>query len=101
MRLGRFLLASLTALAAFSYAQTAPKPSGAHESLRVLQAVVPLLAHAADAVATAPAIHAPVYAVLALDALKATPLAGALFLLASLIAVDLGRRRHQRSLLRC
>jgi hypothetical protein len=100
MRLGRLLLAGLTALAACSYAQAAPAPE-AHQSLRLLQAVVPILVHAADSVSSATAVqHAP-RALFALDALAATPLSGALFLLASIIAIHAMSRRHQRTLLRC
>jgi len=101
VRLGRLILASLTALAAYSYAQAAPRPASAHDSLRVLQAVVPLLAHAADSISTAPAPNAPAHAVFTLDALRSTPLAGSLFLLASLIAIDLIARRHTPKSLRC
>lgn len=101
MRFGRLLLASLTAIAAYSYAQTAFKPASAHESLRVLKAVVPLLAHAADSVSSTPVARSAAHAVFALDALTATPLGGSLCLVASLIAVDVLARRHQRTLLRC
>jgi len=101
MRLGRLLLASLTALAAYSYAQAAPTPASTHHSLRLLQTFVPLLVHAADSVSSAPVVKSTAHAVFALTALSATPLAGALILLASLIAVDLAARRHQRNLLRC
>ena len=100
MRLGRLLLAGLTALAAYSYAQAVPAPE-AHQSLRVLQAVVPILAHAADAAASSPAtLHAP-QAWFDLNALAATPLSGSLFLLASIIAIQAMSRRHQRDFLRC
>jgi hypothetical protein len=101
MRLGRLLLASLTALAAYSYAQAAPQPANAHESLRILQVVVPMLAHAADSVSPAPVVKSAPHSIFLLDALKATPLSGSLFLLASLIAIDLITRRSHRTLLRC
>jgi hypothetical protein len=100
MRFGRLLLAGLTALAAYSYAQTAPKPA-AHESFRLFQAVVPLLAHAADSISSAPVIQSTAHAVFSLDALAATPLCGSLFLVASLFAINLLLRRHPRNLLRC
>ena len=97
MRFGRLLLAGLTALAAYSYAQAAPQPD-AHQSFRVWQAVVPILVHAADSVSSAPVVHSAAQALLALDA---TPLRGSLFLVASLVAINAIERRHQRSLLRC
>ncbi|MGH9559709.1 MAG: hypothetical protein ACRD30_10750 [Bryobacteraceae bacterium] len=100
MRLGRLILASFTALAAYSYAQVAAPVSGlrrpvsAHESLRILQAVVPLFASVAEAAPVAPAVHPPAHSVFALEALAST-------LIASFAAVDLVSRRHHRSLLRC
>jgi len=100
MRIGRLLLAGLTALAAYSYAQTASRPA-THESLRILQAVVPMLVHASEAVSSAPVVRTPARTVLALDALAATAYSGSLCLVASLIALNLLARRHQRSLLRC
>jgi hypothetical protein len=101
MRFGRLLLASLTALAAYSFAQTAPA-AGQHESFpRLLQAVVPLLVAAAESGSSTPVLKTPAHAILTLGALTLTPLGGSLALLASLIAIDLGNRRHQRTLLRC
>src|ERR1051325_5473017 len=100
MRFGRILLASLTALAAYSYTQSAPAPQ--HDSFpRLFHAVVPIFAAIADSSSAAPTAKAPPQAVLALDALTATPLAGSLVLVASSTAVDLLNRRHQRTLLRC
>src|SRR5262245_49826721 len=99
MRLGRLLLASLTALAAYSYTQAAPVVR--HETLpSLLQAVVPLFAAATEATTSAPVAHST-QAILDLSALTATPLAGSIVLLASFIAINLAMRRHQRSLLRC
>jgi len=100
MRLGRLLLAGLTALAAYSYAQSAPQPD-VHQSLRLLQVVVPILVHAADSVAAAPVLPHAAHAVFSIDALAATPLCGSLCLVASLFAMNALARRHQRSLLRC
>ena len=94
MRLGRLILASFTALAAYSYAQAAPRPVSAHESLRILQSVVPLFASMADSAPTVPAVKPPTHAVFTLEALTAA-------LIASFAAVNLLLRRHQRSLLRC
>jgi hypothetical protein len=97
MRLGRLLLAGLTALAAYSYAQAAPAP-GVHQSLRILQAVVPILVHAADSVSSAPVIPAAAHTVFSLDALALTALCGSLFLLASVYAMS---PRRGFCLLRC
>ena len=105
MRFGRIILASLTALVACSYAQGAPSSAGEvtrTDSLpRLLHTVVPLLVSAAESVSPAPVARSAVHAVLALEALAATPLAGALYLVASLLAVNVLLRRHQRTLLRC
>lgn len=100
MRFGRLLLAGLTALAAYSYAQSAPPPD-AHSSLRVLQAVVPMLVHAAETVAAAPAVPHDAHTLFSLDALSATAFGGSLCLLASLSAIPFLRGRPQRTLLRC
>jgi hypothetical protein len=103
MRFGRILLASLTALVACAYAQNAPASAGEvtrTNSLRLLSAVVPLFVGAAESVSPAPARNTA-HAVLTLEALAATPLSGALYLVASLFAVNALGRRHQRTLLRC
>src|SRR5262249_56452808 len=101
MRFGRILLASLTALAAYSYTQATPMVRQHDAFPRLFHVVVPLFAAVADSAVNAPIAKTPAQAVLALDALTATPLAGSLILLASFLAVDLLNRRHQRSLLRC
>ena len=99
MRFGRILLASLTALAAYSYAQQAPVAH--YESFpRLFHVVVPIFAAAVESAGT-PAIKAAPQSLLALEALTATPLAGSLILLASFIAIDLVLRRHTRQFLRC
>ncbi|HWZ31322.1 MAG TPA: hypothetical protein VNX18_08320 [Bryobacteraceae bacterium] len=101
MRFGRLLLASLTALAAYSYTQAAPMLRQ-HESFpRLLQAVVPLFAASVESSSGTPVSKSPAQALLTLDALMLTPLGGSLILVASLIAIDLRTRRHQRALLRC
>ena len=100
MRFGRILLASLTALAAYSYTQPAPAPQYSPFP-RLLHVVVPIFAAIADSSAAAPAAKAPAQALLALEVLTATPLAGSLILVASFAAVDLLTRRHQGPLLRC
>jgi hypothetical protein len=104
MRFGRILLASLTALVACAYTQGAPASARevtSSDSLpRLLRAVVPLFVSAAESVSPAPVRNSP-HAVLALGALAATPLSGAICLLASLFAVNSLIRRHQRLLLRC
>lgn len=103
MRLGRIILASLTALCAYSYANGVahalpPATSGAFP--RLMQAVMPLFVAAAESASPAPASPAGQHAFYAVTALTATPLAGSICLLASLLALDLHRRRHQRALLR-
>jgi hypothetical protein len=99
VRFGRLILASLTAFAAYSYAQAAPRPENNNASLRLFQAVVPMLVHAADAAASAPVINSAGHAVLTLEALTSTALAGSICLIA--VAIDLIARRHQRTFLRC
>ena len=105
MRFGRIIVASLTALVACSYAQGAPSNAGQvtrTDSLpRLLHTVVPLLVCAAESVSPAPVARSAAHAVLTLEALAATPLSGALYLVASLFAVNVLLRRHQRALLRC
>jgi hypothetical protein len=101
MRFGRILLASLTALAAYSYAQTTPVVRQYDAFPRFLQAVAPLFAGASEASVNPPIAKTDAHAWLALDALTATPLAGSLILVASAVAIDLLSRRHQRTLLRC
>jgi hypothetical protein len=103
MRLGRIILASLTALAAYSYATDASQSvhTAAPDSFpRLLQAVAPLLAAAGDLSSTAQNYRTNPSAILPLEALTATIYGSSLVLLASFIAVDLLSRRHQRSLLR-
>jgi hypothetical protein len=102
MRLGRIILASLTALAAsYSYAQTLPRPVAQSESLRLLQAVTPLFVSVGDSASVAPADSSTSHVVFTLAALVGTPLVGSLCLVSSFAAVNLSARRHQRILLRC
>ncbi len=104
MRFGRIILASLTALVACAYTQGTPSSAGAvtrTDSLRLLHSVVPLLASAAESVSPAPIVKSAAHAVFTLEALAETPLSGALYLVASLFAVNVLARRHQRALLRC
>jgi hypothetical protein len=104
MRFGRIILASLTALVACSYAQGAPSSAGAvtrTDSLRLLHTVVPLFVCAVESASPAPIVKSAAHAVLTLGALAETPLSGALYLVASLFAVNVLARRHQRALLRC
>jgi hypothetical protein len=105
MRFGRIILASITALVACSYAQGAPSSAGEAtrtDSLpRLLHTVVPLFVCAAESVSPAPLARSAAQAVLTLEALAATPLSGALCLVASVLAVNVLVRRHQRALLRC
>ncbi len=101
MRFGRILLASLTALAAYSYTQQAPELRHAEAFPKLFHVVVPLFAAVADATTTAPVAKTPAQAILALEALTTTPLAGSIILLASFIAIDLSLRRHHKQSLRC
>ncbi len=108
MRLGRIILASLASLYALAAATTtsahAPSTSPqltAADLPRLFQAVVPLLIGAADSASAVSPGHPSAHAVLALEALAATPFRGSLWLLASPTAVDLRARSHQRTLLRC
>lgn len=103
MRLGRIILASLTALAAYSCAINASQSvhAPAPDSFpRLLQAVAPLLAAAGDLSSPTQNYETNPSAMLPLEALTATPYGSSLVLLASFMAVDLGSRRHQRPLLR-
>lgn len=102
MRLGRIILASLTALAAYSYANIAAQPTHATatDSLRLLQYVAPLLAAAGELSSQTHSDKTNPTAILPLQALTATLYGSSLVLLASFIAIDLNRRRHLRTLLR-
>jgi len=103
MRLGRIILASLTALAAYSYATDASQSVRAASPdafPRLLQAVAPLLAAAGDLASTTQNYKTNPSAILPLEALTTTIYGSSLVLLASFIAVDLLSRRHQRTLLR-
>jgi hypothetical protein len=101
MRFGRILLASLTALAAYSYTQTAPALRQHDSFPRLFQAVVPLFVAATESSASAPVLKTPLQSVLALEALSVTPLGGSLVLVASSTALDLSQRCHRRIQLRC
>jgi hypothetical protein len=103
MRLGRIILASLTALAAYSYATDASQSvhASAPDSFpRLLHAVAPLFAAAGDLASQTRNYETNPSAILSLEALTATIYGSSLVLLASLIAIDLLSRRHQRALLR-
>jgi hypothetical protein len=103
MRLGRIILASLTALAAYSYATNASQSvhTAAPDSFpRLLQAVAPFLAAVGDSASTTQNYETNPSAILPLEALTATIYGSSLVLLASFIAIDLLSRRHQRTLLR-
>jgi hypothetical protein len=69
---------------------------------RLLHPVVTFLLSAAEDIGTVtPSQHPAPKAALALEALSATPLRRSLCLVASVFAVNLLERRHQRTLLRC
>jgi hypothetical protein len=59
-----------------------------------------LFVAAAESASTAPAASSSHHAFFTIEALTATPLGGSICLLASFIAFDIYRRRHQRTLLR-
>jgi hypothetical protein len=103
MRLGRIILASLTALAAYSFANSASQSiqAPAPDSFpRLLQAVAPLFVVAGDLSSATQNYDTNPSAVLPLEALSATLYGSSLVLLASIVAVDLRSRRHQRASLR-
>lgn len=80
------------------------RPVSAGPLPHLLRPVVSLLVSAAHEIssATPAASHrAAPQAAFALEALTATPLVSALILIASVAAVNLRYRRHQRILLRC
>ena len=112
MRLGRIILAGLAPLVGLSAfgagmvtdaipSKSAQQLAPADSLPQLLQAVAPMLISGHEP-GPAPSFDAPAArAVLALRALAATPFRGSLWLLSSLLAVDLLARRHQRALLRC
>jgi hypothetical protein len=100
VRFGRILI-SLSALMAAMAATPAPRQST--DSLaRLLRSVAHLVTPAAEASVTTPAVErqSP-QAVLPFAALVSTPFRHALWMIASVSAIDLSARRHQRMLLRC
>src|SRR5712692_9219579 len=109
MRLGRIILASLAPLVSFSAFAGAlipdAIPSKSAQQVApadlLLRAVVPLLISAAESASAAPLENSTHHAILTLQALTSTPFRSSLWLVASLVAVDLVLRRHQRALLRC
>jgi hypothetical protein len=111
MRLGRMMLAGLAPLVGLSALAAAmvtgfdirAVSSPASDSVpRLLHPVVTFPLSAAEDIATvAPSQHPAPKATLALAALSATPLRHSLHLVASVFAVNLLQRRHQRTLLRC
>ncbi len=101
-------LAPLVGLSALAAAMVTgfdirPVSSPASDSApRLLHPVVTFLLSAAEDIATvAPSQRPAPRATLALEALSSTPLRSSLYLVASLVAVNLLQRRHQRTLLRC
>jgi hypothetical protein len=78
------------------------RPASPDSLPRLLHPVVTFLLSAAEDIATvAPSQRPAPKATLALEALSATPLRRSLYLVASVVAVNLLERRHQRTLLRC
>jgi hypothetical protein len=80
-----------------------PAPRQSTESLaRLLRSVAHLVTPTADASVAAPvAERQSPQAVLPFTALVSTPFRHALWMIASVSAIDLAERRHQRMLLRC
>jgi hypothetical protein len=78
------------------------RPASPDSFPRLLHPVVTFLLSAAEDIATVTPSQRPApRATLALEALSSTPLRSSLYLVASLVAVNLFQRRHQRTLLRC
>jgi hypothetical protein len=101
-------LVGLSALAAAMMAgfdaRTVSRPASANVIPQLLHPVVTLLLSAAHEISIstpAPEQRTTPRATFALKAISSTPLGGALFLIASIVAIDLRLRRHQRVLLRC
>jgi hypothetical protein len=112
MRLGRIMLAGLAPLVGLSALAAAmvtsfetlsvSQPAAVNSLPRIWHPVVSFLLSAAEDIATvAPAQRPAPRAALGLEALSLTPLRSSLCLVASVIAVNLLLRRHQRALLRC
>lgn len=110
MRFGRLILAGLAplfSLPAFAagwipgaVASRSAQMAPADSLSGLLATVVPLLVSPVDSVSARLPGNGAAHAILALEALRATPFAGSLWLLASLAAVNLFLRRHPRRLLR-
>jgi hypothetical protein len=112
MRFGRIMLAGLAPLVGLSALAAAvvtsfetlsvSRPASVNSLPRLWHPVVSFLLSAADYIAAvAPTQRPATRATLSLGALSGTPLRSSLYLVASLIAVNLLSRRHQRALLRC
>ena len=106
MRFGKILIslsALMAAMAAVQSVANAETPRHNTDSLaRLLRSVAQLVTPASEASVTAPAVErqSP-RAVLPFAALVSTPFRHALWMIASISAIDLAARRHQRMLLRC
>jgi len=106
VRFGRILI-SLSALmaamaAAPSVANTVSPRQSTDSLARLLRSVAHLVTPAAEASVTTPAAErqSP-RAVLPFTALVSSPFRHAVWMIASISAIDLTARRHQRMLLRC
>jgi hypothetical protein len=107
MRLGRIILAGLAPLVSLSAFAASWIPDAIHSKSpqhvaptdSLLRAAVPVLISAGES--AAPRENSAPHARLTLQALTTTPFRSSLWLVASLVAVDLLVRRHQRALLRC
>jgi len=110
MRLGRIILAGLAPLVNLSALVPGLAPGiipfkPAHHSAVAISAcilVIPLLTSPSEGAFVSSSLdHRAPHAILTLGALSATPFRSSLWLVTSLVAVNLILRRHQRKLLRC
>ncbi len=78
------------------------RPAAVNSLPRIWHPVVSFLLSASEDIAiVAPSQRPAPRTALSLQALSGTPLRSSLYLVASLIAINLLQRRHQRALLRC
>jgi hypothetical protein len=110
LRFGRILVAPLLGLSALLAAMAAgpfvangvSSKHGGDSLARLLRTVGHLVLPSAEAPTPAAAADRPSpQTVLPFAALASTPLRHALWMIASLAAIDFAARRHQRALLRC
>jgi hypothetical protein len=106
VRFGRILISLSALLAAMAAAPSVANENGPQQNTdslaRLLRSVAHLVTPAAEASVTTPAAErqSP-QALLPFTALVFTPFRHALWMIASISAIHLVARRHQRALLRC